>query len=347
MSMLRGFSLPKAIAAWALFAWTSSNVSVGCKHGDGSPPASPSAEASAAQSTRQATLIFSTIADNPQEEKDKTGEWPAFLAYAKAHLAAVGITETKLVYCHSPGEMAEWMRDGKVDIFDESPFASYLEIKLGGTDEPILNRWKNGNEKFGSVIFTKSQGGINSLDELKGKRLVFRGDTSTTQYFLPKAFLLAKGYKVVERQPNEPVAPGEIGYYFAWTSRDKEVEDVLSGAAAAGGNSDEFINQLIGKPDHLPNVHKEDLKILATIPGVQRRLVTARKGLDPKVTAAFVEMALDMQTSPEGQAVLKAFGKASRFSKVDNQSAFAGIAEHTALIDEDLKKWSKPASGGH
>jgi ABC-type phosphate/phosphonate transport system substrate-binding protein len=299
----------------------------------------------ASEPTREATLIFGTIADNPQEARDKAGEWPAFLAFVKAHLGAVGITETRLVYCHSPGEMAEWMRDGKVDIFDESPFAAYIEARLGGTDEPILNRWKNGNEKFGSVIFASKGGGIDSLDKLKGRRLVFRGDTSTTQYFLPKAFLLDRGYKVVERQPPQPVASDEIGYYFAWTSRDQEVEDVMNGTAAAGGNSDEFINQLLGSPNHLPGIHKADLKILSTVPGVMRRLVTARSGLDPRVRVALQDLLANMHTTPEGQRVLKSFGRASRFSRVDRETAFVGIAEHSELVDQELQKWREPTGG--
>jgi ABC-type phosphate/phosphonate transport system substrate-binding protein len=150
---------------------------------------------------------------------------------------------------------------------------------------------------------------------------------------------------VVERQPPQPVASDEIGYYFAWTSRDQEVEDVMNGTAAAGGNSDEFINQLLGSPDHLPGIHKADLKILATVPGVMRRLVTARSGLDPRVRVALQDLLANMHTTPEGQRVLKSFGRASRFSRVDRETAFVGIAEHSELVDQELQKWREPTGG--
>jgi ABC-type phosphate/phosphonate transport system substrate-binding protein len=307
------------------------------------------------EAPREATLILSTIADNPQEEKDKDTEAVQFLPYLASHLRAYGITSAKLVYCHSPAEMAQWMKEGKVDLFDESPFASYLENRLsGGADEVILNRWKNANEKFGGVLFTKADGPITKLDDLKGKLVAFRGDTSTTQYFLQRALLAAQGYKLVEvAQTTEKVKPNEIGFYFAWSSRDKVTEDVMDGTAAAGGNSDEFIDKLLGhfgteeggRARHpragLPEIHKEQLRILARTPLAMRRIVTIRKALDPKLKAAVKDLLLAMDSTPEGQAVLKSFGPAKRFTAIDAATAYAGIADQGALIEDAVKKFSR------
>lgn len=307
------------------------------------------------EAPRQETLILATIADNPQEEKDKDAEAVQLLPYLASHLRTYGITSAKLVYCHSPAEMAQWMKDGKVDLFDESPFASYIENRLsGGADEVILNRWKNANEKFGGVLFTKADGPITKLDDLKGKLVAFRGDTSTTQYFLQRVFLANQGYKLVEvAQPTEKVKPDEIGFYFAWSSRDKVTEDVMDGVAAAGGNSDEFIDKLLGhfgseeggKARHpragVPQIQKEQLRILARTPLAMRRIVTIRKALDPKLKAAIKELLLAMDSNPEGQAVLKSFGPAKRFTAIDAAAAYAGIADQGALIEDAVKKFSR------
>jgi ABC-type phosphate/phosphonate transport system substrate-binding protein len=303
---------------------------------------------------REATLILATIADNPQEEKDKDAEAAEFLPYLARNLSAYGITSAKLVYCHSPAEMAEWMKDGKVDVFDESPLSSYIEHRLSGADEVILNRWKNYNEKFGGVLFTKASGPIAKLDDLMGKTIAFRGDTSTTQYFLQKALLTKQGYKLVEvQQPAAKVGPDEIGFYYAWSSRDKVTEDVMDGTAAAGGNSDEFIDQLLGhygteeggKSRHpragAPQIKKEELRVLARSPLVTRRVVTIRTALDPKLKAAIKELLLAMDSNPEGQAVLKSFGPAQRFTAIDETAAYAGIADQGELVEDEVKKFKK------
>jgi phosphonate transport system substrate-binding protein len=299
------------------------------------------------------TLVWGTIADNPQEEQDKDQEHGAFLAYMTKHLRKYGVTDVKLVYCHNPKEMGEWIRDGKVDIFDESPFGAYLVHHFGQADEPVMNRWKNGNEKFGSVIFSKKDGPIKTLDDLKGKMIVFRGDTSTANYFRPKVFLIQKGYKLVEKKnPHEPVAPDEIGYYFSWTSRDSEVEAVMDGTAAAGGVSDEFVDQLLGKDvgpagsarhprDGAPQTKKEDLRILARVPPVLRRVVTLRKSLDPTVKAAIKDLFLEMHKTPEGAAVLATFGPSTRFSIADtDEVAYQGIIDQGELLEQEIERFA-------
>jgi phosphonate transport system substrate-binding protein len=303
-------------------------------------------------SARETTLLWGTIADNPQEELDKLDEWGGFLKYMAENLSGHGITDVKLVFCHSPQEMADWLREGKVDLFDESPFAAYLVHRLGNADEPLLNRWKYGNETFGSVIFSRKDGGPTSLDELVGKMIAFRGDTSTANYFRPKAYLVKQGYKLVEKKnSSDPVAPDEIGYFFAWSSRDKVVETVIDGSAAAGGLSDEFVEQLLGSDVGPPGSarhprnedrqpRRDDLRILVRVPPVLRRLVTVRKDLDPKLKAAIKEQLLGMHGSAEGRAVLATFGPSSRFSVADTaEVAYQGILDQGALVEQEIEKF--------
>jgi phosphonate transport system substrate-binding protein len=325
------------------------------EHSTAQAPASqPPDPNTTSEPAREATLILATIADNPQEEKDKDAEAVGLLPYLAKHLNAYGITSAKLVYCHSPAEMARWMKEGKVDLFDESPFASYLEHRMSGADEVILNRWKNYNEKFGGILFTKASGPVARLDDLKGKMIAFRGDTSTTQYFLQRVLLHKMGYKLVEvPAPTAKIAADEIGFYYAWSSRDKVTEDVMDGVAAAGGNSDEFIDKLLGhfgteqggRSRHpragFPQITKEDLRVLARSPLVARRIVTIRKALDPRLKAAVKDLLVAMDGNPEGQAVLKSFGPAQKFAAIDEAAAYAGIADQGELIEDEVKKFAK------
>jgi ABC-type phosphate/phosphonate transport system substrate-binding protein len=324
---------------------------------DPAPQPAPEAPAPAASAepARAATLILATIADNPQEEKDKDAEAAELLPYLARKLGPYGISHAKLVYCHSPAEMAAWIKEGKADIFDESPFASYIVHRLSGADEVILNRWKNYNEKFGGVLFTKSSSPVRKLDDLKGKLIAFRGDTSTTQYFLQKVQLIRLGYKLVEvASPTAAkIGPNEIGYYFAWSSRDKVTEDVVDGVAAAGGNSDEFIDKLLGhygteqggKSRHpragAPEIRKDDLRVIARTPLVARRVVTIRKALDPKLKAAVKDVLLGLESSAEGRAILKSFGPAKKFAAIDEAGAYAGIADQGELIEAEIAKLAK------
>ena len=312
----------------------------------------PETPSSATPENGGIVLTWGTIADNPQEEQDKIEEYGEFLKYMTEHLRDDGVKEVKLTFCHSPYEMGEWIRTGKVDLFDESPFGAYLVHRLGNADEPLLNRWKNGNEKFGAVIFTKKDGGPKSLDELKGKMMVFRGDTSTANYFLPRAHMADLGFTMVEKTgPDDPVAPGTVGYYFVWSSRDKVVETVVDGTVAAGGVSDEFVDQLLGKDvgpagsarhprDGAARIQKEDLNILARVSPALRRLATVRRDLDPRVKQAVKDLLVNMHKSPEGQRVLATFGPSSQFSIADTEEvAYQGLLNHPRPLEEEVEKF--------
>lgn len=330
-------------------------VSVGCgaKSTGGVSPSSAAVPDPAADPDRDSTLIWVTICAYPQEYIDKKAEYVQFLPYVAKHMAAYGIKDVKLVSAGSPSEVAAWLRDGKADFFDESPFSAYIANQLTGADEPFLNRWKYDSEKFTGVIFTKKQGGVNSIDELKGKLIVLKDPTSTANYFLPKWYLISHGYKPVEKKSlKDPVAPDEIGYWFNNHSRDREIEMVMDGVVAAGGVSNEFIEKLLSKGADAaaqarhprpgaPQTRPEDLRILARGDMALRRLLTVRKALDPRVKAAVKELLLNMHQTPEGQAILKTYGPSSKFSIADTpEVAYMGIIDKPKeLLQEEVAKW--------
>lgn len=347
---------PKLATRWS--AWIAAAlltlVSIGCGPKATEGGASPHVAAPAsADPNRDSTLIWVTIAAYPQEDIDKKAEYVQFLPYVAKQMSAFGIKDVKLVIAGGPAEVAAWLRDGKADFFDESPFSSYIVNQLTGADEPFLNRWKYGSEKFTGVLFTKKQGGVSSLDELKGKMIVLKDPTSTANYFLPKAYLLSKGYKLVEKKDlKDPVAPDEIGYYFNNHSRDREIEMVMDGVVAAGGVSNEFLEKLLSKGSDeaaqarhprpgMPQTRPEDLVVLARGDLALRRLLTVRKNLNPRIKAAVKELLLNMHQTPEGQAILKTYGPSTRFSNADTpETSYMGIIDKPqALLQEEIAKF--------
>jgi ABC-type phosphate/phosphonate transport system substrate-binding protein len=352
-------------SAWiaaALLALVS--VSCGAKSTGGaspSPAGAPDADYDpAADPDRASKLVFLTICAYPQEFIDKKAEFVQFMPYVAKNMAAYGIKDVKLVRVGSPSQAAVWLRDGKADFFDESPFSSYLANQLTGADEPFLNRWKYGSEKFTGVIFTKKQGGANSLDGLKGKMIVLKDPTSTANYFLPKWYLISHGYKPVEKKDlKDPVAPDEIGYWFNNHSRDREIEMVMDGVVAAGGVSNEFIEKLLStgadaaaqarhpRPG-AAQAKLDDLRILARGDTALRRLLTVRKALDPRVKAAVKELLLNMHQNPEGQAILKTFGPSTQFSLADTpENAYQGIIDKPKeVLQAEVATWRAEMQAG-
>jgi phosphonate transport system substrate-binding protein len=72
-------------------------------------------------------------------------------------------------------------------IFIWTPYPTYLVNDVQGVAKLLLRRWKRGMAEYRSVIFTKTNGAINRLEDLRGKLLVFKDPESTSGYFLPKS----------------------------------------------------------------------------------------------------------------------------------------------------------------
>ena len=105
----------------------------------------------------------------------------------------------------------------------------------------MLRRWKGGIAEYRSLIFTNTGSGISRLEDLRGKIIAFEDPGSTSGYFLPKLFLLKKGFSVVEKAGREPrPQPDEIGYIFADTDKNIVNLVVQKKLAAGAFSNDDF-----------------------------------------------------------------------------------------------------------
>ena len=89
------------------------------------------------------------------------------------------------------------------------------------------------------MIFTKRDGSIKQLADLRGKMMIFEDPGSTSGYLMPKLFMSRNGFKLVEKKSYDPnAAPTDIQYSFGYL-RSKLIEAVLTQEAAAGAISDD------------------------------------------------------------------------------------------------------------
>ena len=283
---------------------------------------------------REAILVIGTIGVDAAEKTGKEEDFREFVDYVGSKLGAYGIRKGEFAIAESPVKMATLMRQGKVDIFIDSVFPAFVVNKLAGS-EAFLSRWKNGVEKYHAVIFTKSDNGIISLDDLKGKMITFAHPASTSRYFLPKSHLLERGYTLTEKSnPTDQVAPDEIGYYFSDYRKVNTLEDVLSGVAAAGGTKESDLDKSL---EDLGET-RGTVRVISNTIDVFRHVVVVRRNLDPELKVALQEVLVGMEKTPEGQVVLKGFEKTKKFALFEpkGDEAFQAIRQHVELVEKEI-----------
>ena len=232
-------------------------------------------------------------------------------SYLAKELQSEGIDQGKVVVAKGVSQMAALLREGKVDIFIDSPFPTLAASQLSGS-KLLLRRWKKGQGEYHSVIFTRKDSDVNRLEDLKGKMVAFQDPFSTTSYFLPKTMLLQKGLKLaLKTDTSESVAPGEVGYVFS-VADENIILWVLRKKVIAGAIDD------LAYEKEAKNLNS--LKVIEKSNPVPRHIVSYRADLPPKLVARIKEILTSMDQSEGGKKALKDFESTTKFDVISDQS---------------------------
>lgn len=270
------------------------------------------------------------VAENIDEsgfEADQKEFYP-MIDYLVNKFQGNAIRKGQFIGTHSTAEMAELMREGKIDIVIDSPFPVFVVNKLAGAT-PLAIRWKNGVEKYHSAIFVKADSPIKTIDDLKGKIIALDRPTSTAGYFLPKSVLVKQGYTLTQKNsPTDSVSANEIGYIFVGSHI---YDDVTSGLTSAGAENDVEIRGHFGATF-------SQYRYIAITPDIPRSLVAVSPDMNQSMRNTLKNILLTMDTSPQGQQVLKSFGTA-KFTSIDNTDAAYGVIKDlTDLVEAEIVK---------
>src|ERR1051325_9063379 len=259
------------------------------------------AASTAAAQTRAITL--GVISKRTRAEVEP--QFRDFVRYVARKLAVKPVVEGKILVAPSIVRLEKLIEEDKVDFYMESPYTTYL-VNATGTALPLLRRWKSGAAEYRGVLFTKKDSGAERVEDLRGRMIALEDPGSTSGYFLPKVFLAAKGLKVAEKRSlDAPVAPGEIGYIFGY-STTRVIELVLTRKVVAGAFSNEDYARLDAKK-------KSDLVVLGETENFPRYFVSIRKELDPDVAGRLQDVLLAMHQDPEGRAILDKLENTTKF----------------------------------
>jgi len=252
-----------------------------------------------------------------------------FVRYVAGKLTSASDIEGKVVIAPTPFQLARLIEQKKVDFYMESPYPTYLVNDVQGVAKLMLRRWKGGMAEYRSLIFTKKNGEINRLDDLRGKVFVFESPESTSGHFLPRHFLTRKGFKFIDKSRFNPEALAtDIGYLFAG-SQEKVVDWVLTKKAAAGAFSDDDYARLDEKK-------RSDIIILAETERLPRHLVSVRKDFSPELADRLEKILLSMHENDQGRKILKNTDDTTKFDLLPEGDA--GLRRRLAEIFQSPKK---------
>ncbi|MBK7961956.1 MAG: phosphate/phosphite/phosphonate ABC transporter substrate-binding protein [Bdellovibrionales bacterium] len=248
--------------------------------------------------TSSAPLVFSFQKQkNPEDLKKSSSTMSEQLSKKLNHKIEVLIPT-------SYGTTAQGLISNKVHVayMDSLPFI--LASKETGLDIIAVEK-RNNKTQYDSIFIVKKDSLIKSLKDLKGKKMAFASQTSTSGYLFPFKRLLEEKLLSI---------PQDLNNFFSHIlyagGYDKAMLAVLNGQADAAAVSDYAFEG--AKADlYLTADQRNKLRILTRTPGVPTHLIAVSKvvpeALRAQIQKALLEIANenpDMLSSVYGAAQL-------------------------------------------
>lgn len=159
--------------------------------------------------------------------------------------------------------LVEALNNREIDMFEGGTFAHVAAME-SGIAENLAERVLLGKTTYSSVIIVRKGDNAKSLVDLKGKKIAFTDEFSTSGYLLPRIMLSDIGVDNPDSFFSQIVLTG---------SHDHSIEAVLEGSVDSAGVGNFFI-------EFLPETKKNQIRIVAESQQIPTGPITVRKDFD-------------------------------------------------------------------
>lgn len=185
--------------------------------------------------------------------------------------------------------VVEALGSGSVDFALIPPFAYLLANKKHGSEALLTSINKDGAPGYYSIILARSDKNINTVEDLKGKKIAFVDPSSTSGYIFPAVILNDHNIDLEK----------DIQYQFAG-GHDKALQLLLNGDVDAIGTYESIFRKFSKEfPDM--NTKTKVLEKSDLIPGVT---LTVSSKLDNETKEKIKKAFLEVTTEKESENLL-------------------------------------------
>jgi len=232
------------------------------------------------------TLVLAQISERPKKDFKELRPMAAYMA---EKLASVGFTQGQVKLFNNIDDLVAAVKRGEVHWISET--AKTASVLINQTDAKLLvNKWKNGQHSYASIIYARKDSGINTLSDLKGKVIAFENKDSFSSYFLPRVLIEERGL-TLRHMADVRVKPSaeEVGYVFSRNEKNNVLWTAKRLVDAGVINDGDWENT-----DRVPKNIKAQFKILLSSPQFPRSYEITTPMLSPKATKLLKATLLSM-----------------------------------------------------
>lgn len=232
--------------------------------------------------------------------------------------------KVKLTILSNYGDIIDRFTSRKMDGAFFGDFTAVLAVEKLSV-EPIARAVNlDGTSAVQSYIFTRHDGGIKTVRDMKDKRMAFVDRASVSGYLFAISFLRGSGIKDIDSYFKE--------YYFTG-SHDSAIYAVLDNRADIGTAESRAYYRMIDKDPAIKN----ELTIVASSRPYPGTILCLRKNMSEKIKERIKEILFGMEKDSGGKEVLKKY-EALRFIAAGKDD-FLPIMEIANKAGIDIKTY--------
>lgn len=284
-----------------------------------------------AQDDDSGVLVLGRVSDNPAAHYDRLRP---MLDYVVARMGDLGIREGRVLMARDGAAMASYLRQGRVDWVTETAGAAVSMLDRGDAELLALT-WRGGLERYHSVFVTRRDSGIDTLTQLRGRKIGFQHPMSTSAYLVPAGMLLELNLPLaVLLSPLDQAPENFVGYAFTGAEANSVAWLHQRLVDVAVISNQDWQEEVLPVP-----AYARDLHIIASSPDYPRALELVRADLPSPIRARLLQILLEARDSEAGRAVLQSYFGTVRFSPItpDIESQIDSLRPLVGRVREDLQ----------
>lgn len=258
-----------------------------------------------AQEERQKEFRLCVVSKYPDK---RLKEYTPMADYIANRLKEFGIKGVKVIVAIDTDDALKKIRNNELDVIFESAFSTVTTREKAGTI-PSLILWKKQVREYKALFFVRKDSPIKTLNDLKGKTIVFEDPASTSAYLMPKAELVKNGMTVLPLKEEKSMAmqPDDaVKYVFAEEELNQAFWVAQKRADAGAFNNNDW--------DELPEKVRAEFRIIHETKPVLRFVASFHSNVPKKLKNAVEDILINMDQNPEGRNALK---DAARITKIE------------------------------
>lgn len=218
--------------------------------------------------------------------------------------------------------VVEGLGSGQVDFGFIPPFAYVLANQESDAQVILTAINKSGEAKYRSQFLARKDSGINSFEDIKGKRVAFVDPSSTSGYLFPGAHLMSEGIDIEK----------DIEYMYSG-GHDKSIQLLINGDVDVIST---FVDARERYVEEFPTA-MEETEVLGYTDYIPNISVTTRGDMDAELQGKIQATLLKVVESEEGGKLLQELFNMYGFEKATD--ADYDIIRTTAeTMNIDLKE---------